>query len=61
VTEIIWTRNTNISLLAAGACIPISGYIASQTQIQQQYLNKEFRHSVIVLGAEIFLPPSPSF
>jgi hypothetical protein len=55
VTEISWTRNTNIILLTADACIPINGCIANQTRIQQQCLDEEFRHSVIVLGAGILL------
>ncbi|WP_255558391.1 ZIP family metal transporter [Zhongshania aquimaris] len=47
----------NIILLtaAAGACIPIGGFIASQTRIQRKWLDEEFRHSVIALGAGILL------
>lgn len=47
----------NIILLtaAAGACIPIGGLIASQTRIQRHWLDEEFRHSIIALGAGILL------
>ncbi|WP_373097813.1 ZIP family metal transporter [Zhongshania sp.] len=39
----------------AGACIPLGGYIASHTHIRQQWLEQEFRHAVIALGAGILL------
>tara|TARA_R110001592_G_scaffold1874_22_gene11532 strand:+ start:6611 stop:7327 length:717 start_codon:yes stop_codon:yes gene_type:complete len=49
------TLNIILLTAAAGACIPIGGLIASQTRIQQKWLDEEFRHSVIALGAGILL------
>ncbi|WP_269618972.1 ZIP family metal transporter [Zhongshania sp. BJYM1] len=40
---------------AAGACIPLGGFIAHKTRIQQHWLDKEFRHTIIALGAGILL------
>lgn len=40
---------------AAGSCIPLGGYIASRTRIRQQWLEQEFRHAIIALGAGILL------
>lgn len=40
---------------AAGACIPVGGFIASRTRIQQHWLDEELRHSIISLGAGILL------
>ncbi len=40
---------------AAGACIPLGGYIASHSNIRRRWLAKEFRHAIIALGAGILL------
>ncbi|WP_373091154.1 ZIP family metal transporter [Zhongshania sp.] len=41
--------------IAAGACIPLGGYIASHSHIQRHWLAQEFRHAIIALGAGILL------
>ncbi len=40
---------------AAGGCIPLGGIIASIEKIQPQWLEKEFRHSLIAFGGGILL------
>ncbi|CAA0104677.1 Uncharacterised protein [Zhongshania aliphaticivorans] len=47
--------NIIILTAAAGVCIPFGAIVANHTRIQQQWLDKEFRHSVIALGAGILL------
>lgn len=44
-----------ILTLAAGACIPIGGLIASFEHFRPQWLEREFRHFVIALGGGILL------
>jgi ZIP family zinc transporter len=41
--------------LAAGACIPLGGFIASFEHIHSRWLEQELRHSVIALGGGILL------
>ncbi len=40
---------------AAGACIPLGGFIAKIERIRPQWLEKEFRHFVIAFGGGILL------
>lgn len=40
---------------AAGACIPLGGFIASFEHIRPNWLEKEFRHFVIAFGGGILL------
>lgn len=41
--------------VAAGACIPLGGFIASFERIHSQWLEKELRHFIIALGGGILL------
>ena len=41
--------------MAAGACIPLGGYIASFEHIRSKWLENELRHFVIALGGGILL------
>lgn len=44
--------------LAAGACIPLGGFIASFEHIHSRWLEQELRHSVIALGAACIGEPA---